>query len=407
MDRKQSALGSYPSNWELVVFDTVAELKHGYQFRTYDFTASGIKIFKITQIKSDGSIDISNCDYIESSRLNDFNKFKIQTGDILMALSGATIGKISRFKSNEVVLQNYRVGNFLTKDNNILQKDYFYYYLTTDYTYQQILANQTQSAQENVGKEDIHKMLIFLPPLPEQKSIAEVLSSLDDKIDLLHRNNKTLEELSETIFKHWLNKLEERESATLGDYIKVQNGYAFKSNDFKDSGNNGVLKITNISFEKVDIQNTQFVDDKVIEGLSDKFLAKPKSFLIAMTGAEIGKIGIIGKTNKKLYINQRVGKLMDIEENSSILGYLFLKSSEGQDHIITTCTGSAQENISTFGLESMPVPKSTKEEVIDICKNINPLFEKIIYNLEQIQQLQLIRDTLLPKLMSGIVRVEN
>jgi type I restriction enzyme S subunit len=145
----------------------------------------------------------------------------------------------------------------------------------------------------------------------------------------------------------------------------------------------------------------------VIKGLSEKFLAKPKSFLIAMTGAEIGKIGIIGNTNKKLYINQRVGMLLDIEENSSLIGYLFLKSAEGQDHIITTCTGSAQENISSVGIESMIVPKITKEEVLDICKNINPLFKKIVYNLEQIQQLETIRDTLLPKLMSGKVRVEN
>ena len=165
MSRNQSQLGTYPNHWELAVFDTVAELKHGYQFRTHDFTESGIKVFKITQIKGDGTIDISNCDFIDKPRLNDFKKFIIQEGDILMALSGATIGKIARFKSKETVLQNYRVGNFLTKNNGVLNKDYFYYFLTTEYTYQQILANQTQSAQENVGKEDIHKVDIFLPLL--------------------------------------------------------------------------------------------------------------------------------------------------------------------------------------------------------------------------------------------------
>src|SRR5258706_4520518 len=113
MDRKQSYIGSYPDYWKLVVMDSVAELKHGYQFRTYDFTKEGIKVFKITQIKSDGIIDISSCDYIESSRLASFKKFIIQKGDILMALSGATIGKIARVNSDETVLQNYRVGNFL------------------------------------------------------------------------------------------------------------------------------------------------------------------------------------------------------------------------------------------------------------------------------------------------------
>jgi type I restriction enzyme S subunit len=120
-----------------------------------------------------------------------------------------------------------------------------------------------------------------------------------------------------------------------------------------------------------------------------------------MTGAEIGKIGIVGNTNKKLYINQRVGKLIDILEDSSLLGYLFLKSPEGQDHIINTSTGSAQENISSTGIESMLIPKSTPEEVIIFCKSVNPLFEKKARNLEQIHKLETLRDTLLPKLMNG------
>jgi type I restriction enzyme S subunit len=263
------------------------------------------------------------------------------------------------------------------------------------------------SGRQRFPAEAFKELILTLPPLPEQERIAEVLSSLDDKIDLLQRQNKTLEEMAETLFRLWLTKLKDRDLTTLGDYTKVQNGYAFKSNDFKDLGKNGVLKITNISFEQVDIHNTQFVDDIVVSNLSEKFVVFPKSFLIAMTGAEIGKIGIVGKTAKKLYINQRVGMLVDVLTNSSLLGYLFLKSAEGQDHIINTCTGSAQENISSLGIESMIVPQSTNDEVTEICESVNPLFEKIISNLEQIQHLETLRDTLLPKLMSGSVTVNE
>jgi type I restriction enzyme S subunit len=343
---------------------------------------------------------------------DDFN-FLVRQGckpninDILIAKDGSVLKHIFKVKDepNYVLLSSIAI---LRPKTELINPDYLVYALKSPIINDLILSNFVSgSGVPRIVLKDFKKVNISFPPLPEQERIAEVLLSLDDKIDLLQRNNKTLEQLAETLFRQWLSKLQDRESATIGDYVKVQNGYAFKSNDFKDSGNNGVLKITNISFEHVDIQNTQFIDDKVVYGLSEKFLAKPKSFLIAMTGAEIGKIGIIGKTNKKLYINQRVGMLIDIEEDSSLLGYLFLKSAEGQDHIITTCTGSAQENISSVGIESMIVPKITKEEVLDICRNINPLFEKIIYNLEQIQQLELLRDTLLPKLMSGLVRVEN
>lgn len=404
MDKKQSAFGSYPSHWSLVTFDTVAELKHGYQFRTTDFTSSGVKVFKITQIRNDGVIDISSCDFIHASRLNDFNKNIIQKGDILMALTGATIGKIARYKENEVVLQNYRVGNFLPLDENVLSKDYFYYFLTSNYTFQQILANQTQSAQQNVGKEDIHKMILFLPPLPEQKAIAELLTSVDDKIDLLQNQIATLEKMAETLFKQWLEDKEN--NGSISQLIQLQNGYAFKSKDFKESGLDGVIKIKNISGGIIDITRTDFIDETVTLGIREDFSIKSGDILIAMTGAEIGKLGLIPKTSRNLWLNQRVGSLKEKYKGSRYLAYLQLKSQFGQDYIENTATGSAQPNISATGIENCGFPKLSTELIKEYSYQIGELFEKVIFNLGQIRTLSILRDTLLPKLMSGEVKVK-
>jgi type I restriction enzyme S subunit len=192
-----------PNNWKKYKFDDVAELKHGFQFRTDDFTEKGIKIFKITQIQDNGQINISGCDFIDEKRLNDFEKFRLNKGDILMALTGATIGKLARYNEDEICLQNYRVGNFLIKDENILSKDYFYYFLSSKYFFNQILARQTQSAQQNIGKDEINKMLLFIPPFATQKVIGSTLTSLDDKIELNRQLNQTLEEIAQSIFKEW------------------------------------------------------------------------------------------------------------------------------------------------------------------------------------------------------------
>ncbi len=80
------------------------------------------------------------------------------------------------------------------------------------------------------GQEAILSYKLSLPPLPEQKAIASVLSSLDDKIDLLHRQNKTLEAMAETLFRQWFieEAKEDWEEVTLADYFKVKHGYAFK-----------------------------------------------------------------------------------------------------------------------------------------------------------------------------------
>lgn len=156
----------------------------------------------------------------------------------------------------------------------------------------------------------------------------------------------------------------------------------------------------------VDIINTQFVDEEVVKNIeADKFRAMTGDFLIAMTGAEIGKIGIVEKTNRQVWVNQRVGKLVEKVPYGNIIGYLALKSLEGQDHIINTCSGSAQENISSSGIEGMDFAKYSEEIVKQFGFIVKPLFEKILFNMSQIHTLTQLRDTLLPKLMSGEIRL--
>lgn len=238
----------------------------------------------------------------------------------------------------------------------------------------------------------------------EQKAIASVLSSLDNKIDLLHRQNKTLEAMAETLFRQWF--VEEDYTCKISDLITVQNGYAFKSKDFKDIGVNGVIKIKNISGEIVDIYNSDFIDDTIANKTAPRFCIETGDILFAMTGAEIGKMGIVPKTERKLWLNQRVGLFKEKYEGSRFLAYLLLKSEYGQDYIDNTATGSAQPNISSFGIENCDFPSISEQQIIDYSMQLLSLFNKAIFNLGQIRTLEKLRDTLLPKLMSGEVRVE-
>src|SRR5690606_5398355 len=167
------------------------------------------------------------------------------------------------------------------------------------------------SVVAHLNMKDIRALEFSFPPLPEQKAIASVLSSLDDKIDLLHRQNKTLEAMAETLFRQWFieEAKEDWEDANLTQLITLQSGYAFKSKDFQDSGNFGVIKIKNISGNIIDIEKTDFVSDDVGLATAQRFYVLSGQVLIAMTGAEIGKLGLVPKTSKKLLLNQRVGLL--------------------------------------------------------------------------------------------------
>lgn len=281
----------------------------------------------------------------------------------------------------------------------------FVYYLSR---YEEVRSHaennmEGSSGRQRVPKEAFDNLLISLPPLSEQQCIASILSSLDDKIDLLHRENKTLEAMAETLFRKWF--VDKENDSTLEQIISIQNGYAFKSNDFKEEGDSQIIKIKNISNGIVEIDSTDWVDKKITNILSPKFKLHSGDIIIAMTGAEIGKLGIIPNNTKSLWLNQRVGLVVEKYIGAKYLAYLQLKNDFGQDYIENTATGSAQPNISGLGIEKCGFPKLGGEDIVMMSKQIGSFYDKIVFNLGQIRIITQIRDSLLPKLMSGEIKV--
>ena len=316
-------------------------------------------------------------------------------GEILFSVR-APVGDINI--ANRKICIGRGLASFNAKNQQNLFLFYILHFIKGD-----IINSESGTVYGSVNKNDLESVSILLPPLPEQKAIASVLSSLDDKIDLLHRQNKTLEAIAETLFRQWFVDCDY--SCTISDLIEIQNGYAFKSKDFKDVGVNGVIKIKNISENIVDIYNCDFIEESVANQTDSRFVIKTGDILIAMTGAKIGKMGIVPQTERKLWLNQRVGLLKEKYNGSRFLAYLQLKSDYGQDYIDNTATGSAQPNISGIGIENCEFPKITEKQIKEYSEKLLCLYEKVIFNLGQIRTLEKLRDTLLPKLMSGEVRV--
>ena len=319
---------------------------------------------------------------------------------------GLTIGR----SGNSIGAAHYYALDFWAHNTVLYSKKFhnsdpkFVYYLLKSIDFKSFDGG---SAVPTLNRNHVHPLQVRVPiNITEQRDIAEILTSLEDKINLLHRQNKTLEQLAETLFRQWF--VEEQDwKGTLSEYVKVQGGYAFKSKDFKESGFAGIMKITNISMGIIDIENSDYVDESVVKNLDHRFKTHSGDFLIAMTGAEIGKIGVVETMKKEIWVNQRVGKLDAKVPYGNIIGYLALKSREGQDHIINTCSGSAQENISTVGIEKMVFASYDFAKTNSFGGKAQPFFKKMIFNLSQIKTLAQLRNTLLPKLMSGEVRVET
>lgn len=181
---KESNLGWIPREWDVKIFGKEVDLIHGHQFRDYDFVETGLPVAKIGQVKPE-NLDLSNCSFVKLGREEEFKNEIICNGDVLMALTGATLGKACLVSGlSGIVLQNYRVGRFepVVKENDI-DKSFLYYLLIAGEFLQQIFSKVNSGAQGNVGKTDFEKATFKKPPFNEQKIIAERFNSIDKKLN--------------------------------------------------------------------------------------------------------------------------------------------------------------------------------------------------------------------------------
>ncbi|HEH3988364.1 TPA: restriction endonuclease subunit S [Campylobacter jejuni] len=325
---------------------------------------------------------------------------KLMPKGTVLLTSRAPIGYVAIAENEISTNQGFKS---LIPKENLTTSRFLYYWLKNNVEYLKNFSVGTTFAE--ISGQIVKEIEILLPPLEEQRQIATILSSIDDKIELLHEQNKTLEELAQTLFLNWFKDREF--NSTISDFISMQNGFAFKSKDFIDYGNNGVIKIKNISNGIVDIVNTDKISQNTINEVNNKFNINSGDILFAMTGAEIGKMGIVPSTNKKLWLNQRVGMVKERFLGARFLAYIYLTSEFGYDYVINSATGSAQENISATDIENCPFVKLTSEEIVSYSKQLNDFFEKIIFNLGEIQTLENMRDILIPKLLNGEIKITN
>ena len=189
----------------------------------------------------------------------------------------------------------------------------------------------------------------------------------------------------------------------IGDYCKSSGGYAFKSSEWKKSGN-PIIKIKNIQEDNsLNIGDIDFVD--MSKTIDKKFKANAGDIVIAMTGATIGKFAIVPKTDNDFYVNQRVGvfKLNELKKLP------FLINTLNQDYfrknIIEISCGAAQPNISNEQINNIELILPINNIVEKFNNRMTICYEKIIQNRYKVYHLQSLRDWLLPMLMNGQISV--
>jgi len=306
-------------------------------------------------------------------------------------------GFIKNPKDNLVVSTGFVV---ISCDKEKIQPKYLFYYLSSDNSteYLHSIAEASTSAYPSLKPSDIEALEIYLPPLPEQKAIAEVLSSLDDKIDLLHRQNKTLEQMAETLFRQWFVEEagEDWREGVLPDEFDFLMGQSPKGSTFNED------KIGMPMFQGNADFGFRFPSERVYT-TEPKRLAQPLDTLISVRAP----VGAQNMAEKECCIGRGVAAFR-YKNNHDYYTYTYFKLESLMEEIKKfNDEGTVFGSISKGDFQQMEIVIPPEDLVSEFESEVKPINDKVIKNCGQIRTLESLRDTLLPKLMSGEVRIAS
>jgi len=335
----------------------------------------------------------------DTKRVNriEFEKYKklLSNRTILLSING-TIGNVG-FYNNEKCILGKSACYFNLKDN--VDKNFVYYTFLTDDFQSHLLNIATGTTIQNVPLKGLRESIILLPPLDEQKRIASILSSLDDKIDLLHRENATLEAMAETLFRQWFieEAKEDWKEGKLDDILSVKGGTtpSTKESHFWNGGiawtsPHDVTTLKGVYLFKTEKTITEDGLREISSGLL------PKGTLLMSSRAPVG---VLAFSEIPVAINQGYIAILDNKGYAKEFIYLWLKLN--MDLVHSYSNGSTFMEISKSAFKSLELQIPSIKEVERFVNGIKPIFEKIRNNEKHIQTLIQTRDSLIPKLMSN------
>jgi type I restriction enzyme S subunit len=359
-------------------------------------------------------------DVITLQRGHDLPKKKMMDGSIPVAGSNGIIGYHNEATTKAPGITIGRSGNlgnayfynidFWAHNTTLYVKDFkgnnelFIYYFLKTFDFKQF---NVGSAVPTLNRNHIHPLNVVIPPLPEQRAIASVLSSLDDKIDLLHRQNKTLEAMAETLFRQWfVEEVDEMWEEVDLEYVteKITDG-AHKSPPTVEVGL-PMASVKDMHQWGIHLDSCRKISESDFEELVRNDCRPLKNdILIAKDGSYLKHVFVAPK-DLDLVILSSIAILRPNGKYHPILLSIYLKMSSTREALENIVTGAVIPRIVLKDFRKFKLKLPPMELQVNALKTLEPIHMRCWQNVNQISTLEKLRDTLLPKLMSGEVRVE-
>ena len=348
---------------------------------------------------TENGFDFSNCSFISEEKDKKLRKGKLSRQDIVLTTRG-TVGNLA-FYNEKVSYDHIRINSGMVifrVDQNEIFPRYFYFLLKSNIFKEQVKAYATGSAQPQLPIRDIKRFEFLLPPLPEQRAIAEVLGALDDKIELNRRMNRTLEAMARAVFRHWFVENEEVESWKVGKLGDVAENIRRGVNADEIDPETHYIGLEHMPRGSIALSEW----GNASELASNKFIFKQGEFLFGKLRPYFHKVGI-APIDGVCSTDILVIAPKQSEWYGFVLGHI--SSVELINYTNAASTGTKMPRTSWADIANYEIAIPPMEMVKEFNEMFLSIVQHIRANIMQSRTLAALRDALLPKLMRGEVRV--
>ena len=403
--------------WEEITIDICCDLIAGYAFKSKDFGEFDTKVIRIGDITPpfvhhDSAIGVNLANYDHRK----IERYKIKYNDFVLAMTGATIGKVGRYISDVPSYVNQRVLLFKSKEG---YDHSFIYYTINSYVFSQYVLNHidSESAQPNISANTISKFSFKIPAnISDQRKIAGILSALDAKIENNNKINANLEAQAEALFKSWFVDFTPFKDQPFVDSElgPIPQGWKDgKLGDYCETICRGLTPKYNLDSKEIVLGQTCVRNNIVTLNNARKHQPKGKTekkvqqwdTLINSTGiGSLGRVGIVYFDYNYVSFDSHITVVR--ATNPLLRPYIGRNLVSRQLEIENLAIGSTgQTELPRESVKSITLYIPTQKVLESFNCIIKPLSLKILKNIQENQRLAALRDTLLPKLMSGEIKL--
>jgi len=393
------------NHWQECRLGDLVNIKHGWPFKSECFKEEAPDLPIVVGI---GNFNYSGGFRFESTKLKGYSgdypsEYELRPRDILLVMTcqtegGEILGIPGRIPADgKTYLHNQRLGKVIIKHRNHIESDYLYWLFLTEEFNLHLVNSASGTKILHTAPSRIEDYAFLLPSLAEQRSIAAVLTSLNDKIELLHRQNKTLESMADTLFRKWFfeEQVEGWQQKPLSGIAEFLNGLACQ----KFLPKNAVDRLPVLKIRELN-GGVSEISDWATSNIKPEYIVKTGDVIFAWSASLMVKLW----DGERCVLNQHLFKVSS-KEYPKWFFLMWCKHHLEEFIAISESHATTMGHIKRGDLDTAIVIVPPPKELNKMSELMEPIIEKQVSNFTQLKTLTKLRDTLLPVLMNGNIKV--